>query len=94
MYILVEYLTCVALIGGFLALVFAGWLLLIATHEGVKRLAKRESTLAPQAVEQPKENIEPIPTATLIDVSPFMPLNLGHNSHESPIARLRMPPPS
>jgi len=92
MYVIVEYLTCVALIGGFLALVFAGWLLLLATHEGVKRLAKREGTPEPQFVELPKENFAPKPTATLTDVSPFMPMQLGAK-HESSSARSALPPP-
>ena len=86
MYVIVEYITCVALIAGFLALVFAGWLLLLATHEGVKRLAKRESTPELHLVARPKESRAPIAPATLADTNPLTAMHLS-NDHESPGAR-------
>ena len=47
MYVIVEYLTCVAVTGIVIALVLVGWILLLETQDAVKRLAKRSGTTTP-----------------------------------------------
>ena len=86
MYVIVEYVTCVAVTGGLIALVLEGWLLVLATREGVKRLAKRESTPEPQDIARPKESRAPIPTATLAATNPFTSMHLS-DDHKTPGAR-------
>ena len=85
MYVIVEYITCVGLIGGFLALVFAGWLLLLGTHEALKRCSERESTSELHLVARPKESRAPIAPATLTDTNPLTATHLSKD-HESPRA--------
>jgi hypothetical protein len=46
-YVIVEYVTCVAVTGGIIALVLGGWILLLETQDAVKLLAKRNGTTTP-----------------------------------------------
>jgi len=76
MYIIVEYVTCVAVTGGVIALVLVGWLLLLEAQDAVKGVAKRESTTASQAFARPKESRLPSPSASPADANPLTALHL------------------
>ena len=91
MYAFVEYVTCVVVAGGFVALVLVGWLLLIEVNEGVKRLAKREGAPELRGLARLDESPEPTPFASLA-VHDSIPALHIHNDPQSRGVICPLPP--
>ncbi len=91
MYVIVEYMTCIAVTAGLIAFVLVGWVLLLEAHKGVKFLAKRESTPQPQDFARLKECRAPTLSATPADTNLFPPMPLS-DDHKRPGARYPLPP--
>jgi hypothetical protein len=74
MYIIVEYITCVGVVCGFLTLMFMGWLLLLATREGAKHLTTSAARREPsKACAPPDDAARGEPDGIVVRVKPSRP---------------------